>query len=123
VSYVVHVWQAPVPANAREAWDIICRLEFEQNHQATSVASPIREFLKRITSRYPDIMDIPDDLVDDLGVWSDGPMVVSGPIEIVGIVRDRVDEVQPFVVSVAIELGLVCYDMQLNKLYLPHGVV
>jgi hypothetical protein len=50
-------------------------------------------------------------------------MVVSGPIEIIGIVRDRVDEVQPFVVSVASELGLVCYDMQLNKLYLPHGVV
>jgi hypothetical protein len=122
MSYVVHIWQAPVPTNESQAWEIIEQLEAEQGRCTTPGLPTIVEFLKRITSRYPDLMDIPDEQVDDLGVWTDGPMIASGPIEIVGIVRDRVDEVQPFVISVANELGLVCYDMQINKLYLPHGI-
>jgi hypothetical protein len=116
MSYVLHVWQSPLPRNEGESWEIIKRLLREQDEGLRQTPPALPEFLRRITARYPDLMDIPD---DEDGVWSDGPMQAEGPIEIVGIRPSCVDEVQPFVVAQAVTLGLACYDMQIGRLYLP----
>jgi hypothetical protein len=69
-----------------------------------------------VTAKYPDIPDVADlsdDEIDD-GVWSDGPLInnASGPLFYFGLAGTRFDEAAPFVVDVAREHGLVCFDPQ-----------
>ena len=118
MSYVVHVWQSPVPRDANSAWNVICELVAERDRNPDALPI-LREFITRITGRYPDFMDLSDGEIDEKGVWTDGPIEPSGAIEIIGIRTQFVDEVQPFVVQEANLLGLVCYDMQIGRLYLP----
>jgi hypothetical protein len=70
-------------------------------------------FIREITGRYPDLMDLPEHEIDD-GVWSDGPLTgnASGPLLYLGLVWSRVDEVVPFLVEVAAKHRLVVYDPQ-----------
>ncbi len=74
-------------------------------------------FIATITEKYPDIVDLPDELVDE-GVWSDGPLKAnaSGPYFYFGIVWSRAEDVAEFVADVAREQGLVCFDPQSGQM-------
>src|SRR5262249_56602971 len=76
--------------------------------------------VERLVARPPNWADLPDDQQDDEHtVWVDGRLRAPGPLLVLGITWGWCDRVQPFVVEEANRLGLVCYDMQLGKLYQP----
>jgi len=118
MSYNLAIWEGPPSSTDEEA-----AAEFERLHAkyvsggTTEPPSPaIRAFIAAITSEYPDIVDLPDDRVDD-GVWSDGPLLddASGPFFYCGIVGSFVEDVVPFVARLAAEHRLVCFDPQEGK--------
>jgi hypothetical protein len=118
MSYVVHIWQSPTPRDSQHAWEIVERLSEERG--AGGPPPALVQLVERITARYPNWADLPDDQLDDEHiVWVDGRVQARGPLLVLGICSGWIERVQPFVVEEANRLGLVCFDMQLGKLYLP----
>ena len=114
MSYVVHVWERPLPTTLQEALLIQQRL-------ARLAADPHPKFAtlaERLTARHPDLGDD-----DDPGVWTDGPPVspARGLMMSLGVQSHALDLVLPFVVQQAGELGLVVLDEQAGAVYLPDG--
>ena len=72
----------------------------------------------RLTAAYPCICSLPDDQVDD-GVWSDGPLInnFGHRAAVLGIGFSRVEEVLPFLVKTANDLGLIVFDWQTNLIH------
>jgi hypothetical protein len=120
MSYVVHIWQSPVPRDEDDAWAIIDRLVKEGDGGIIPTPPALDRFIARITARYPNWGDLPpDELDDERTVWTDGQIGASGPLLVLGICSHWVDRVQPIVVQEANRLGLVCYDMQEGRIYGP----
>jgi hypothetical protein len=116
MSYNLAVWEGPLPPTDEEAAAQFERLHAKYMGDATESPSPaIQAFIGAITAEYPDIVDLPDDEVDD-GVWSDGPLInnASGPLFYFGIAGSFVEDVVPFVSRIAAEQGLVCFDPQVG---------
>ena len=117
MSYNLAVWEGPPQSADEETVAEFQRLYAKYMDGATEPPSPaIKAFIAAITSEYPDIVNLPDDRVDD-GVWSDGPLInnASGPLFYFGVVGRFVEDVVPFVARVAIEQQLVCFDPQEGK--------
>ena len=117
MSYNLAVWEGPPPSTDEEAVAEFERLQARYMSGTTEQPSPaIRAFVAAITSEYPDIVDLPDDRVDD-GVWSDGPLLsdASGPLFYFGVVGSFVEDVVPFVTRIAAEHRLVGFDPQEGK--------
>jgi len=116
VSFNLAFWIGNPPKD-----DTAAAAEFERLHtlhrggEATDARPELLAFISEITERYPDLMDLPDDEVDD-GVWSDGPLTgnASGPLLYLGIVWSRVDEVVPFLVDRARARQLIIFDPQMG---------
>jgi hypothetical protein len=94
MSYNVAICTPPVPAEDDTAWDGLDSLINEQG-----APPPVfRELHDALTARYPCIRTLPDDKVDEEGVWSDGPLWndfghrAAG----LGMIWSRVEEVLPF---------------------------
>jgi hypothetical protein len=70
MSYNVAICIPPVPTDDHAAWEVLDSLISTQD-----TPPPIfRELHDMLTARYPCICNLPDDSVDDDGVWSDGPL-------------------------------------------------
>jgi len=104
MSYVIHIWEEPVPTSLEHASELVGELirapkAAEQNPKYVEAA-------KRLTAKYP---FGEDPGVDPEGeVWSDGPLRPRRGERIwgVGLLSQYVSEVQPFVVSVSNQLVL-----------------
>jgi hypothetical protein len=120
VSYVVHIWQSPVPRDNDHAWEIIGQLCEEMDRGATTTPQALVQFVAQITARYPNSRDLPPEQRhdDEHRVWGQ-QVEADGPMLALGILSWWVSRVQPFVVETANRLGLVCYDMQCGGLHLP----
>ena len=102
------------------AWGTIQRITGLRGRGRGATPPALARLVEGILARYPNWADLPDELLDDEHqVWSDGRIRADGPLLVLGICRAWVERVQPFVVSEANRLGLVCYDMQLGQVYLP----
>ena len=121
MSYVIHIWEEPIPTSLEHAGELIAELI-----RAPKTAEPNPKYVEaaeRLTAKYPFEQDLG---VDPEGeVWSDGPLMPrrGGRIWGVGLLSQYASEVQPFVVTVANQLGLVVYAMQIGRAYLPDGTV
>jgi hypothetical protein len=118
MSFDLAVWEGARPGSNEEAAAEDGRLDKKYvGGDRVEPTAAIKAFIAAITAKYPDLTDLPADQVDD-GVWSDGPLInnASGPYFYFGIVWSRLAEVAPFVVAVAQEHGLVCFDPQENEL-------
>lgn len=117
MSFVLHLWQRPIPETAEAAAEFV----FEAPRVKPSDSAVFVELAKRLTARYPCITT----LEADEGVWTDGPPdgQCEEHIYVIGIVSEHVAEVVPFVVATANELGLTVYDMQDGIAYPPSGSV
>jgi hypothetical protein len=119
MSFDMAVWEGVRPSTDAEGLAEFNRLHARSLEGGASVepSARMKKFIAAITEKYPDIVDLPDDLVDD-GVWSDGPLEnnASGPYFYFGIVWSRAGEVAEFVADVAREHGLVCFDPQSGEL-------
>ena len=121
MGYVIHIWEEPVPTSLEHADELVGELI---RAPKTAVPNPKNvEAAARLTAKYP---FEEDPWADPEGeVWSDGPLTPRRGERIwsVGVLSQYLSEVQPFVVSVSNQLGLIVYDMQLGKAYLPDGTV
>ena len=112
MSYVIHIWEEPIPTSLEHAGELIAELI-----RAPKTAEPNPKYVEaaeRLTAKYPFEQDLG---VDPEGeVWSDGPLMPRRGDRIwgVGLLSQSASEVQPFVVTVANQLGLVVYDMQIH---------
>lgn len=68
-----------------------------------------RKLYDRLTMKYPRICTLSDDLD---GVWSDGPLWndLGDRAAVLGVVYSRVEEVLPFLLKTANDLGLVVFE-------------
>jgi hypothetical protein len=107
VSYNVAICLQPIPASDTEAWKELDPL-IEAKGQPPEV---FRELHDLLTAKYPCISTLSDDEVDN-GVWSDGPLWnnFGHRAAVLGMVYSRVEEVLPFLVKTANDLGLVVFD-------------
>jgi len=123
MSYTLHIWDEPIPATLEEADRIASKLRKEP--PSGGINQKYAEAAIRLTERYP-FYDDPDVAPDEMGeVWSGGPLTPRNGERLwgVGILSQYANEVQPFVVATSNTLGLVVYDFQLGKAYLPGGEV
>lgn len=121
MSYVLQIWDQPLPTTVCQATEFVHELV---NAPGSPEVNPkFIEAARRLTAKYPFNED--SNVESENEVWSDGPLTPrrGKPLWGVGLLSDRAGEVQPFVVSVSNQLGLVVYNMQLGKVYLPGGAV
>lgn len=118
MSYIVHLWERPVPLGLAEALEVHARLA-----RLGGTPHPrLLGFVAGLTARHPDI-DTLDDADDSAGVWTDGPLAnnVRGPLLSLGVQTHAIDTVVPWVVAEAQAHGLVVLDEQAAQLHLPDG--
>ena len=116
MSYNVAVVIPPIPSNDKEAWQRIDAL-IDAEGEPPRV---FRDLHNRLTAKYPCICTLADNEVDN-GVWSDGPLWndFGHRAAVLGMVYSRVQEVLPFLVKTANELGLVVFDWGGPSIYRP----
>jgi hypothetical protein len=98
----VAICSEPVPSKDEEAWQVVDSL-IDAKGEPPEV---FKELHDRLTRRYPSYARVDD------GVWSDGPLWndFGHRAAVLGMVYSRVDEVLPFLVETANDLGLVVLD-------------
>lgn len=118
MSYNVAVASEPIPEEKAEAWSWIGVAAESDDPSPPKI---FHDLIDRLTARYPCICDLDDDVVDELGVWSDGPLRnnIMRKAPVLGIVHARVDEVLPFLIKTANSLGLTVFDWATETIYRP----
>lgn len=118
MSYIVHVWESPVPSSVQEAEQIHRQLAA----QTTPQNPRFIELAHRLTQRFPCMSTMGDNEAED-AVWTDAPLdgCTPHPCFALGIRTDALSEVMPLLVAEARALGLVLYDMQDACVHLPDG--
>lgn len=117
MSYNVAICMPPVASDDDAAWK-----ELDALIDSKGPAPPVfRELHDRLTAKYPCICTLPDETVDDDGVWSDGPLWndFGDRAAVLGVVFSRADEVIPFLVRSANDLGLTVFDWAGPIIYRP----
>lgn len=119
MSYVLQIWQTPVPATVNEAGAICSQLQRRREAHRPEYA----ELASRLVARYPDIGDLDEE--DGSDVWTDGPLSANAraPVFGVGVQTHALNEVVPFVIESARALGLLVYDTQSGRVHLADGRV
>jgi hypothetical protein len=114
MSYVIHVWETPLPSTFDEAVTIA----LERGDEVLGQNPGFLILAGRLKSRFPCICDAPD------GVWSDGPLDgrTEERVYVLGISRQH-EDVIAHVLRCAGSLGLTVFDMQAAQAYLPSGQV
>ncbi len=114
MSYNVAVVLPPVPAEADSAWVALDGFIKEQGPRP----AVFQELHDRLTARYPCMCSVPDDRIDEI-VWSDGPLINDflHRAAVLGMSYSRVDEVLPFLLETANDLGLVVFDWATGTIY------
>ena len=118
MSYNVAICTPPLPSDDDSAWKEVDSLIKEQG-----VTPPVfRELHDQLTARYPCICTLPDDRVDEDGLWSDGPLWndFGHRAAVLGMIYSRVEEVLPFLVRTANDLGLTVVDWAGPSICRPH---
>jgi hypothetical protein len=117
MSYNVAICTEPIPENDAAAWEQIDGLTEAQG----PTPSVFKELYDALTARYPCICTLPDDRVDEEGVWSDGPLWndFGHRAAVLGVVYSRAEEVLPFLVETALRLGLTVFDWGGPNIYRP----
>jgi len=125
MSYAVDVVAVEAPETYEAALMICAALAEARDSRIESGAgdafeppsASMVELHRRLTARYPCICDDPE------GPWSDGPLINNFGTHIAtpGISFSRVEEVLPFLIATANEMGFWVLDAQDEALHLPNG--
>lgn len=117
MSYDVAVWEGKAPSSDPAALDVYESLWRRYERVREPPSERLVEFVHALTSRYPDLTDVPEELVDD-SPWADGPLVgsVIGGLLYMSLVPAMADDVLPFIADTARARGLVCFDPQTARL-------
>ena len=121
MSYTLDFWEVPRPQTFAEA---VVINESLRSDRARAPQNPnFLALAESLTSRFPCTMDIGAD--SDHEVWSDGPVDGQSTAHWfgVGILTQHAGAVVPFAVAAAQAAGLVTFDHQEGKAYLPDGKI
>lgn len=117
MSFTFAIAGPDLPESDDEAREAISRMAQTDVNEPAEVFNTL---LDRLTEKHPCITDLPDEDVDELGVWLDGPLrPVRQEAPVLGLVSDRVSSVLPFVIDTANSLGLTVYDFQTGDVHRP----
>lgn len=118
MSYIVSITRCPIPATDAEAWKV---LEALQKQERGAQASDFIELIELFKNEFPCICDLPDETVDELGVWSDGPLTGNAGEHCItlGIVYSAVDRVLPVITRIALQNGFALFDPQTGEIFAP----
>ena len=109
----------PIPADDRDAWE-----QVDELINSKGPPPPVfRDLYDALTDRYPCICTLPDDRIDEDGVWSDGPLWndFGHRAAVLGVIYSRVEEVLPFLIETANVLGLTVFDWGGPNIYRPES--
>ncbi len=118
VTYDLAVWEGDRPNDGGGGADFQALYDryIGSDHDIVPPTPAIRAYVEALLDRWYE-MDDPRD-VDDLSPWTDAPLMTdaSGPIIYFGIRHSMADEVSAECARMAAERGLVCFDVQWNRL-------
>ncbi|MEU9576141.1 hypothetical protein [Streptomyces chilikensis] len=116
MSYDLAVWEGERPAddkNARRSFgDLYDRCLDGEVKEPPS--ERITAYVAALLERWCDITE--DE--DETSPWSVGPLIdgASGPLVYFGLAWDRAEEASSYAAAVAESMGLICFDVQQNRL-------
>jgi hypothetical protein len=116
MSFDLGVWYSESPLSDKEAGDTYLSL-CNGVRTATKASPAVGVFYRELTNRYPELGSVSEHEIDSCP-WncafdkSDGHVLIC-------IAWSRAEEMFPIVVTMAGKQGLVCYDAQADKVYLP----
>lgn len=126
MSYVVGIWEqpagVPLPTSVDAAVKLLDELYKEQPGQNPKFII----LAQRLTRRFPCLTTVDyDEIPESERAWVDGPFdgICDDRVFNLGLNRDVLDVVQPFVVVTANALGLNVMDDQAGDVYLADGTV
>src|SRR6478735_7168051 len=118
MSYTVFISRNHVPEDNKAAWKYFEEVNETDNGQP---AQDFIDFKNKLRERHPCLCDLPEDELDEKGVWSDGPLIDNAGEKItgLGIIYSEVERVLPFVIETANNMGFVVFDGQDDSTYRP----
>lgn len=119
MSYIIHIWEIPVPSTVEEAEALHQQLASQKGPQNPKFITLAR----KLTACFPGVTAMDDNDVD--AVWTDGALdgLTDHPVYGIGVRTDALERVLPVLIRLARELQLVVYDMQAARLYRPDGQI
>ena len=120
MSYNFAILAHPIPDSDQEAWELMDELTERDVDEALPI---FHKLVDKLTERHPCICDLSDDEVNELGVWSDGPLRnnIFQESPVLGLASHRAGEILPFVIETANALGLALLDFQTETIHRPRG--
>jgi hypothetical protein len=109
------VWNCLTPISSEEAahqYQLLKDLGSERRFN-----DQVYAFYSRLISLYPEVETLSEEELEN-SPWASS-MEVSGSHVIMAIVPEQSEKVVPQVLALAEENGLVCFDPQAGKVYLP----
>src|SRR6516164_1932816 len=113
------VWNCLTPISSEEAahqYKLLKEVGSERRFDDNIYA-----FYAKLIGLYPEVETLSEDELDD-SPWACS-MEVSGSHVIMAIMPERFEKFVPQVLALAEENGLVCFDSQSGKVYLPPHLV
>jgi hypothetical protein len=112
MTYDTAVWESERPASDEQAGEIFSALYdryLESEGLDVSPTDRIRHYVETLLERWPD---------DEDGPWATAPLVdeASGPVIYFPMSYSRADEVSAYCAQIAAEHGLICFDVQWNRI-------
>jgi len=118
MSYDLAVWEGARPTSDLNALQHFHRLydNFMNDGEFVSASTQIQSFVQKLLNRWADISTESD--ADRRCPWVDRPLIrnASGPLIYFMVRKSKASEVVPYVVQLAAESGLVCFDPQTGEL-------
>jgi hypothetical protein len=114
-AFYLGVWACLTPISSEEAahqYQLLKDVGSERRFD-----DKVYAFYSRLSSLYPEVETLSEEELDD-SPWASS-MEVSGSHVIMAIVPKQSEKVFPLVLALAEENGLVCFDPQAGKVYLP----
>jgi len=114
-AFYLGVWACLTPISSEEAahqYQLLKDLGSERRFD-----DKVYAFYSRLSSLYPEVETLSEEELDD-SPWASS-MEVSGSHVIMAIAPKQSEKVFPQVLALAEENGLVCFDPQVGKVYLP----
>jgi hypothetical protein len=115
MSYDLAVWEGVRPADGKSArrsfGDLYDR--YLDGEVKEPPSERIAAYVAALLDRWCDITEDGD----ETSPWSVGPLIdgASGPLVYFGLAWDRAEEASAYAVAVAESMGLVCFDVQQDR--------
>ncbi|MCZ0985089.1 hypothetical protein [Streptomyces diastatochromogenes] len=119
MSYDLAVWEGVRPTDDASATAAFEGLHREHMGGERTPPTPlIRQYVEALVARWPDLSPDDHEEDEDASPWSDGPLInnASGPLFYFGMVFSKYQEATSFAADLARTHGLICFDLQDERL-------